>query len=186
MKKLFFLSTLCALICLSSCSINKTVKSTAKEIQPEIGLYIADLDIKTEKVKNEFVFEKSLNISENEMIENAIFNALDKINADFMVGLQTQITAEYTSNAKLKSKKVIVTGYPAYYKNVRPLPANSFVAEELKADTPYIIKEVVAGEEKAYVVISPKKDKGAILEVDTDKLSVDHLTFKKENKTSKK
>lgn len=187
MKKLFYLSALCALFCMSSCNV-RTLQSTAKEIQPEVGLYVADLDIKTEKVKNEFVFEKSLRISEKEMIENAIFNALDKIKADYIVGLQTQVSAEYTSNGKLRSKKVIVTGYPAYFKNVRPIPANTFTAEELKADTPYIIKENVAGEEKSYVIISPEKDNGPILNVDTDELSVDHLTFKNKqaSKASKK
>lgn len=184
MKKLFFFGALCALFCLSSCSI-KTLQSTAKEIQPEIGLYMADLDIKTEKVKNEFVFEKSLRISEKQMIENAIFNALDKINADYIVGLQTQISSEFTSNGKLKAKKVTVTGYPAYYKNVRPIPASKFTAEELKAETPYIIKENVGGEEKSYVIISPEKDNGTVLNVDADQLSVDHLTFKSKNATEK-
>jgi hypothetical protein len=186
MKRMFLFGALCAILCLSSCSISKEMKSSAKAIEPKIGVYVADLDIKTVKVKSEFVFEKSLQITENEMIDNAIFNALDKINADFMVGIQTQVSSVLAHNGELKSKKVIVTGYPAYYKNIRPVPANYFTAEELKADTPYIIKENVDGEEISYVIISPEKDNGPVLKVDTDELSVDHMTFKNKKSNSSK
>lgn len=184
MKKLFYLSALCALFCMSSCN-TRTMYSTARTVDPAISVYVAELDIKTEKIKGEFTFEKRLNITEKQMIENAIFNALDKIKADYIVGLQTQVTAEYTSNGKLKSKKVVITGYPAYYKNIKPVPANTFTAEELKANTPYIIKENVAGEEKSYVIISPEKDNGPVLNVDTDELSVDHLTFRNKKSADK-
>lgn len=184
MKKLFFFGALCALFCLSSCN-TKTLYSTARTVEPEVKYYMADLDIKTEKIKGEFTFQKRLNVTEKQMIENAIFNALDKVQADFIVGLQTQISSEFTSNGKLKAKKVTVTGYPAYYKNVRPIPASKFTAEELKAETPYIIKENVGGEEKSYVIISPEKDNGTVLNVDADQLSVDHLTFKSKNAAEK-
>jgi hypothetical protein len=156
--------------------------STARTVDPEVFVYMADLDIKMEKVRGEFTFEKRLNITEKNMIENAIFGALDKVKADFIVGLQTQVSSEYTSTGKLKAKKVIVTGYPAYFKNIRPVPKEmtQFTAEALKSDTPYIIRETIGGEEKSYVLITTtnKEEFCPVLKLDPEQLSVDHLTFK--------
>lgn len=181
MKKLFFFGALCALFCLSSCN-TKTLYSTARTVEPEVKYYMADLDIKTEKIKGEFTFQKRLNVTEKQMIENAIFNALDKVQADFIVGLQTQISSEFTSTGKLIAKKVIITGYPAYYKNIRLVPEKitKFNAQELKSETPYIITEQVAGEDKSYVIITTTNDKeqSPVLELNPEELSVDHLTFK--------
>lgn len=162
MKKItFFLGVMVALVA-SSCSSVK-VSSTGKTLEPEITTLRADLDVKYTKVKGVY----DINVKKNEhvdikaMCNNAVFNALDPVGADFLVGPQFKVDIEVRGR---KYITVTVTGYPAYYKNfhqdAEPQYLESYDIQELKPGTPYlVIDKDQYGGVMGYDLIAPKAPK---------------------------
>lgn len=115
----------------SSCS---TLKNTATTHDfntnaPYTVPVIADLEVSGNRIMYAYVPPKSVR---NGGTQNAINTAIREAlvtngNADVLVGLETQVRF----NALKKIKSVVVTGYPAKYKNFRQLD------EEIWYNTPY-------------------------------------------------
>lgn len=129
MKKIFLLAILA--VAASSCS---TLKNTATTHDfntnaPYTVPVIADLEISENRVMYAYIPPKSVR---NGGTQNAINSAIREAlvtngNADVLVGLETQV--RFSATKKIKS--VVVTGYPAKYKNFRQLD------EEVWYSTPY-------------------------------------------------
>ncbi|MBR1962227.1 MAG: hypothetical protein IKA26_04655 [Alistipes sp.] len=129
MKKLFIL--VIAVIAFVSC---RTVKNTStyrafSVNTPYAVPVVADLDISATKITYAYVPPKTVrNGGDNNVLNTAVREALlANGNADVLVGLETQI--KYNSSKKILS--VVITGYPAKYKNFRNLD------EQVWYSTPY-------------------------------------------------
>jgi hypothetical protein len=134
MKKLYYYSIIIfSLFSFSSCIIHSSRKSYSTETQqviaPEIHTnnVIADLEVKEQKVTGT---ANGLSIKGNTVEstkEEAVFLALKSANdADILVQPKYEITV--SSDGAIV---VVVTGYPAKYKNFRPLQKSDFTREIL-------------------------------------------------------
>lgn len=134
MKKLYYHSIIIfSLFSFSSCIIHSSRKSYSTETQqviaPEIHTnnVIADLEVKEQKVTGT---ANGLSIKGNTVEstkEEAVFLALKSANdADILVQPKYEITV--SSDGAIM---VVVTGYPAKYKNFRPLQKSDFTREIL-------------------------------------------------------
>ena len=129
MRKLFLFAILA--IATSSCS---TLKNTATTHDfnmnaPYTVPVIADLEISENRILHAYIPPKNVRRGGTQnTINTAVREALaTNGNADVLVGLETQVRF----NAMKKIKSVVVTGYPAKYKNFRQLD------EEVWYSTPY-------------------------------------------------
>lgn len=123
MKKILFFSlSLVACVCFFSCTTeSKTIVSTSsRTIEPQIYPILADLDIKTQKVTGVWNYECESGASYDEELlkSNAVYQALKDIKADILVAPQYHISTKIMGRQYIT---VTVTGYPAFYKNFRPI-----------------------------------------------------------------
>lgn len=123
MKKVLFISLcLVASVCFFSCTTeSKTfVSTTSRTLEPKIYPILADLDIKTQKVTGVYNYECDNGefVDENVLKSNAVYQALKEIKADILVAPQYQVTTKTMGRQYIT---VTVTGYPAFYKNFRPM-----------------------------------------------------------------
>ena len=129
MKKLLLLAV--AAITLASCSTvkNSSTYRTFSVNTPYAVPVVADLDISATKITYAYVPPKTVrNGGEDNVLNTAVREALSTNgNADVLVGLETQI--KYNSSKKILS--VVITGYPATYKNFRNID------EKVWYTTPY-------------------------------------------------
>ncbi len=170
---------------LSSCS-SRIINSNSLDMTPTVRPFIADLEVSAEKVTGNFTTTYASNTREEVMIHNAVFHALNSVKADVLVGMQYQITTETDSKGNLTEKTVIVTGYPAFYRNIRPVPNNVFDVQELKNDTPYIVTEHDGnGDSKIYTIITTQTNNPVIDLKDADLETVVLTKDKKFGKRSK-
>lgn len=175
-KNLFYFVCLVAAVVVTSCSTSKVV-STARILDPITNPIYADLDIKAQKVTGVFNYEckKNAPINEKEMRANAVYSALKESNADVLVAPMYQI------NTKIMGKKyvtVTVTGYPATYKNFRPIDPVEFASlETVEANNGVLVlvgkdqNENVLGYQ--VVVACDKK----VNTIDMDMLTLDKIVF---------
>ena len=129
MKKLLLLAVVA--IAFASCS---TLKNSATYRSFSINTpyavpVVADLNVSSTKITYAYVPPKTVrNGGEDNVLNTAVREALSANgNADVLVGLETQI--KYNSSKKIIS--VVITGYPATYKNFRNLD------EKVWHSTPY-------------------------------------------------
>ncbi len=113
-----------AAITLTSCS---TLKNTAtyrdfSVATPYAVPIVADLDVSETRIMYAYVPSKSVrNGGTDNVINTAVREALTvNGNADVLVGMETQINY----NAFHKITSIVITGYPARYKNFRNLDEN--------------------------------------------------------------
>lgn len=129
MKKLFILAV--AAIAFASCSTVKNTSTyrTFSVNTPYAVPVIADLDISATKITYAYVPPKTVrNGGDDNVLNTAVREALSTNgNADVLVGLETQI--KYSPSKKIMS--VVITGYPAKYKNFRNID------EKVWYTTPY-------------------------------------------------
>lgn len=124
---------------LSSCALRIT-SSTTRTIQPLEEPMMADIDVKSEKVTGTYTERKRAD--EKRIKLNAVYNALaNGTKGDILVAPQYEIVKDVKMNgAKIKSVTVTVTGYPAFYKNFRPVPkAAEYEIREVTPQTPFVI-----------------------------------------------
>lgn len=74
---------------------------------------VADLDVKESRVTGSATAKRS--ITETEIKQMAVYDALKKSNSDVLVEPRYEITTN------MKETTVTVTGYPGTYKNFRPM-----------------------------------------------------------------
>lgn len=122
MKKLFLLVVVA--ISIASCG---TLKNSATYRNFSVNApfavpVIADLSISESRVTHSYIPPKAVkNGGEVNVINTAVREALQiNGNADVMVGLETQV--KYNVRKKLVS--VVISGYPAKYKNFRNIDEN--------------------------------------------------------------
>ncbi len=129
MKK--FLLLLAVAIAATSCStlVNTSTHKEFNVNTPYAVPIVADLDISKTKVMYTYIPPKSIQRGgQRNVVNTAVREALvANGNADVMVGLETQIS--YNFFRKITS--IVITGYPAKYKNFRNLK------EEVWYEIPY-------------------------------------------------
>lgn len=117
MKKLLIGALVFASLSLVSCS---SLKKTAASVPVQTGIESvakADLKVSPEKISYTFIPESSHNrCGEKAVIETAVAEALKNAgkNADVLINPQYEI-----KKSGKKIKYVVVTGYPAFYTNIR-------------------------------------------------------------------
>lgn len=146
----------------NSCAMH-IVKSETSIVNPIEEPLMADIDVMSEKVTGTFTegnitelvtglagLSKKRVFNEERIKLNAVYNALDNgKKGDLLIAPQFEIVKDVIGN-RTKSVTVTVVGYPAFYKNFRPVPKMSDVE----------IREVSS--EKPFVVISKDNDGHAI------------------------
>ena len=141
MKKfsIFMMLLIIATCIFNSCALRITT-STSRTLMPLEEPLMADIDVKTEKVTGTYTEKKRAD--EERIKKNAVFNALaNGTKGDILVAPQYEIVKDARFNgARIKSVTVTVTGYPAFYKNFRPVPkVGEYEIREVTPQTPFVI-----------------------------------------------
>ncbi len=176
---------LVAIALLTSCSA-RIISTTTRQMEPETLPLVAELDVRSEKVEGSFTINdkkqlngffklgKRLKGQVNEaVVQNAIYQALKSVKADVLVALQCEITEVIGAGGCVIEKTAVVSGYPAYYKNIRHYDPskNKFDLKEMKDGVPYFITETDGeGHTTVFQVIIPEKDGVDLNKTDLDKL----------------
>ena len=108
---------LCCIVFISSCSDKLRTVSTKTTDVFSTGILhkpvVADLEVENAKIEGQADMTDDTNI--DVIKQEAVFNALKKVNADLLV------EPRYISETYRGRTTVTVTGYPATYKNFRPM-----------------------------------------------------------------
>lgn len=126
MKKFFILAFAAA--SLASCSITQNSASVAEVNNKILAGAVADLDVAPQRITYTYKTKSSVRkAGYNNCVRTAIREAL-KENGDADILVQEEITT-VTSIGLFgpKVKKVIVTGYPAKYTNIKTIPQSSLI-----------------------------------------------------------
>jgi hypothetical protein len=183
MKAKFLTLAAAAMMIFASCSTNQNtaISSTARTLELETPALVADLEVEKTKVTGEFKFDCPAEqpVNEQELKDNAVFNALKTMNADVLVAPQYQIIKESKSR---KYYTVIVTGYPAFYRNFRPMPIERVTNMELKEVNGmiFVITKNNFNETVGYQIVVPNDKKVQTIEAEQtllDKLSLDQVVL---------
>lgn len=176
MKKLNFFLLVILVVCATSCKLTKTV-SVVRELEPKTHVLVADLEVGTKKVVGEYQYKMKkrlfLPTKIQELIDDAIYNALIPANADVLVGATTQVVQE---SRPLKTIfTVTVTGYPAYYRNFRHEYVKDLELKEINGAVYVIPRNADKNAPMGYQVVVPT-DKYARY-IDLNQISVDKILF---------
>lgn len=181
--KLFVLGAAIALM--ASCTTTKSVSSTtstARTLDPETPELVADLEVANMKVTGEFKADFGTDEAVNEQMlkDNAVYNALKTMKADVLVAPQYHVVKE-TSGRKYYT--VTVTGYPAFYRNFRPMPVERITNIELKEinGMVFLITKNNFNEAMGYQIVVPNDKKVQTLEIDQtmlDQVTLDQVILK--------
>lgn len=144
MKNLLYVTLSAVVVLFASCATNRVVSYTtsidANNDDVAVKPLMATLQVEEAHVTGEFqwVGKKRAMVNLEELRDNAIFNALQKKNADVLIAPQYQIETEMRASSKVINVKVI--GYPAKYVKFEPAPvANALEVRELKNDANYVL-----------------------------------------------
>lgn len=190
-----------AIVALTSCSSSKSTTSTkiseqfsnVKVAGLTTDMLMADVEVGKTKVTGTYTIEdapyqKNRNVNLERMLNNAIFDALQTVEADAIVGLQYKFNSEYDNLSNVHKRTIVITGYPAWYRNFRPVPEdkNEFEIKELKSETPYVIieKDSKTGG-KGYRVVSTTKIRQENV-IPLENVSLERVELNKKEKQSKK
>ena len=128
MKKSLFILAILSILFLSGCSVLSSHYMQAKSMEVKgTGVLqipvVADLNVSSTRISEEYTLTTALNMKTqgkviNEAKDYAVANAVQKYSADVLV---EPIFEVYITKAKMNKSdvRVIVTGYPATYKNFR-------------------------------------------------------------------
>lgn len=173
---------MCAVVALvfSSCNITRTY-STARTLDPATQSMVADLEVANMKVTGEFKYDvrKNTYVNEQELKDNAVYNALKTMKADVLVAPQYQIVKEISGR---KYYTVTVTGYPAFYRNFRPVEYERVTNVEMKEmnGMTFLLTKNNFGETVGYQVVVPVDKKVRTIDADQtllDQLSLDQVAL---------
>ncbi len=186
MKKIVLALAVVLAVCLSSCTT--IVSSSAPDLKPTLRPIITDLEVQSTKVRGSYTSDEWRLFrmgrgGDDVLIRNAVHQALDAIDADVLVGMNYQVTEEKNMFGVTRSKTVTVSGYPAFYRNMRALPNNEFLIQELKPNTPYVIQEKDGhGDSKIYTIITTNNNE---LVIDLNNTSMETIVLTKDGKGKK-
>lgn len=131
-SKLF--TFLILLVVFFSCSEMKYYSTKSSDILSSRVIQkpvVADLDVAEKKVTG--TASNSSSISLKKIENNAIYDALSKSNADIL------IEPRFTTEIKKGVTTITVTGYPAIYKNFRPLTEKDTILLKYSTTTKVLI-----------------------------------------------
>lgn len=184
MKTKFFVLG-AAIVLMASCQTTKSVStttSTARTLEPETPEMVADLEVANMKVTGEFKADFASEEAVNEQLlkDNAVYNALKTMKADVLVAPQYHVVKE-TSGRKYYT--VTVTGYPAFYRNFRPMPIERIANVEFKEieGVIFVITKNNFNEATGYQIVVPNNKEVQTLEIDQtmlDQVSLDQVILK--------
>lgn len=126
MKKTNLFFVLVMLLMITSCKVQMNT-SDVLPLNAQVNLNCtADLEVSENKIKYEYIPSKEERKLGLEWIKsNAVYAALEKYgNADVLVSPQFSITKKCSKILLVK-----VSGYPAYYKNIRVLEPTDHLAD---------------------------------------------------------
>lgn len=176
MKKQSIVLLVVLAIFATSCKLTKTT-SIVRELEPKTNVLVADLEVKTEKVVGEFQYKMKkrmfLPTKMQELIDDAIYNALIPANADVLVGATTQVVQE--SRPFKTFYTITVSGYPAYYRNFRHEYVKDLELKEINGAVYVIPRNADKNAPMGYQVIVPT-DKYARY-IDLNQITVDKILF---------
>lgn len=159
----------------TSCKLTKTV-SLVREVEPKTNVLVADLEVGKKKIVGEFQYTMKHRIfiptKMQELIDDAIYNALIPAKADVLVGATTRVVQE--SGFFKTTYTITVSGYPAYYRNFRHEYVKDLELKEING-TVYVIPKGADKHPMGYQVIVPT-DKYARY-IDVDQMLVDKILF---------
>ncbi len=122
----------------SSCTTTLTTAYT-RTLEPVHERIMADIDVKGEKVVGTYSGYAG---SDMESVKgNAVYNALaNGTKGDLLVAPQYEIVKEVSSKGMTSTIKVTVVGYPAFYRNFRPVPkVAGYDFKEFAPQNPFVI-----------------------------------------------
>jgi len=180
MKKNIFILAVAIGLVLSSCCTVRTVSDT-RTTSPEESELMADLDIRENKITHTYTttIKYTVLINEEALKRNAVYEALAKIGADVLVAPQFMVKKETCSFRT--DYEIIVTGYPAYYTNMREKPkAEKVEMRELKEGATYVMVKKTADNKDVEIstelIIVPTKD--GCKRIDLNNTDLDHVVLK--------
>ena len=185
MKTRNLVMSLVVMMFLASCGATQnsvvTTGSTARILEPETPELVADLEVANMKVTGEFKYEcpTDQSVNEQEFKDNAVYNALQPVNADVLVAPQYHVVKEVSSK---KYYTVTVTGYPAFYRNFRPVPVERVTNIEFKevGGLVFLVTKNNFDEAVGYQIVVPSDKKAKTMDVDQtllDNLSLDQVAL---------
>lgn len=176
MKKFNFFLLVILAVFATSCKLTKTV-SVVRELEPKTHVLVADLEVGKNKVVGEYQYKMKkrlfLPTKMQELIDDAIYNALIPANADVLVGATTRVVQE--SRPFKTFFTVTVTGYPAYYRNFRHEYVKDLELKEINGAVYVIPRNADKNAPMGYQVVVPT-DKYARY-IDLNQISVDKILF---------
>lgn len=166
---------------LVSCNATKTV-STARYLDPDTQEMVADLEVTNDKVSGEYKcnVKKNAHINEQELKDNAVYNALQPVNADVLVAPQYRVVKEV--HGKRCVYTVTVNGYSAFYRNFRPIEKECVTDVELKEVNGliFMLTKNNFGETVGYQIVVPTDKEAVAIEADQkllEELDIDHVVL---------
>lgn len=128
MRKLLLLLVVSLAVCSCSTLKNTSTHRVVNVTQPITSPVIADLEISDTKIVYAMTPSNIVRRGgEQNVVNTAVKEALySNGNADVMIGLEYQI--KYSPTRKIKS--IVITGYPAKYKNFRNLEESQWLDNE--------------------------------------------------------
>ena len=123
MKKFLILAPFASII-LGSCTTLSMKTATTKEVQVSVT---SDLEIAQRKIRYKYVFDNSDNYRLSVAKENAISEAL-KINGDADI----LVSPQYEVSILGSQTEIIVSGFPAKYKNLRSISTDGSILRSTK------------------------------------------------------
>lgn len=182
MKKIVLWVSVLAICAVSfqSCCMTR-VNSVTKAKNPQTSELLADLDVRSEKVSYTYqttIKSSKIAIDVNDLKDNAVYEALKKVGADVMVAPQFMINCQACLFET--TYEITVTGYPAYYTNIRQMPvAEKTEMKELKEGTSYVIVRKSSDdnllEVDKNIIFVPYKDHGCRFNI--DETVIDHVVM---------
>ena len=168
-KHLLAFVAIVAGIALTSCSSYYRVNSTPKVLEPSVAPVHATLEVRQSKITYVYqqTFSKSAIVDENQLRENALYEAIAQARADVLVAPTFKTELEIDGR---KYYTVTVSGYPADYSEFVQEKAlmepRQLETKELKKDAAYLfinkdqngnlVDFEVVGTGKDAIVVAPK------------------------------
>lgn len=181
MKARILVLAFATMVALASCTATKTV-STARYLDPDTQEMIADLEVSNTKVVGEYKcnVKKNAYVNEQELKDNAVYNALQPVNADVLVAPQYRFVKEV--HGKRCVYTVTVNGYSAFYRNFRPVEKERVTDVELKEVNGliFMLTKNNFGETVGYQVVVPTDKKTAVIDADKkllEDLNIDYVVL---------
>lgn len=168
MKKLLVSFSLVLMIaCLTSCKTSYQ-SSFVRVSDPSTPVLLADIRVGSDHVRGYYLYKgpKKLTISQKDMMQNAVYDAIEKAGCDVLVAPNFQIRNEKSLFKQTVTINVI--GYPGFYTNFsHPSEVTGVDVKDLSNDKNYLIsRKTEDGAVVGYQVIVPYDKNLKVIDMD--------------------